>query len=95
LGFFAVNAFKQFFALLFAQYCNALFAGTLFGYILYDLTHYFIHHESPYFEYYKSLKKYHIMHHYINPHLGYGVSNKFWDYVFRTVLKDKENKKNK
>jgi len=38
--------------------------------------------------YFRGLKDYHILHHYKNPKLGYGVSNKLWDYVFGTVLYD-------
>lgn len=61
-------------------------AGTLTGYIIYDMTHYFIHHNKPAISYWRNLKDYHILHHYKNPKLGYGVSNKLWDYVFGTVL---------
>jgi len=61
-------------------------AGVLTGYILYDMTHYYIHHNKPAAWYWRELKSYHVLHHYKNPKLGYGVSNKLWDYVFDTVL---------
>jgi len=62
------------------------------GYVMYDLTHFYIHHSKPYFSYFGKLKEYHVMHHYKNPHLGYGVSNKLWDYVWGTVLYDDREK---
>ena len=64
-----------------------LFAGTLIGYILYDLSHYFLHHANPSNEYWKELKTYHMQHHYKDGMMGYGVSQKFWDLVFDTELK--------
>ncbi|KAK9448110.1 uncharacterized protein V1518DRAFT_334879 [Limtongia smithiae] len=65
----------------------AIFAGGMFGYVLYDCTHYFLHHAvlPPYF---KSLKSYHLEHHYKNYELGFGVTSKFWDVVFGTALVD-------
>jgi len=64
-------------------------AGILTGYIFYDLTHYFIHHTKPAIKYFAGLKQYHVLHHYNNPKLGFGVSNKLWDFVFGTVLEIK------
>lgn len=72
-------------------YCPIL-AGTITGYIIYDLTHYFIHHAKPANSFHKSLKEYHVKHHYLNPSLGFGVSNKIWDYAFGTVLRDGSKK---
>lgn len=41
----------------------AVFSGGIFGYICYDLTHYFLHHHSlP--AYWRDLKKYHLQHHF-------------------------------
>ena len=85
--------FNLSYGILFDVFANAFFSGTIVGYIIYDLTHYFLHHQTPWLEYYKSLKAYHIMHHYKNPKLGFGVSNKLWDYAFDTVLREKEVKK--
>jgi len=70
----------------FGIYADNVTSGYIMGYIIYDLTHYYIHHNKPHIGYFKSIKDYHILHHYKNPHLGYGVSNKLWDYVFGTVL---------
>lgn len=64
-----------------------LIAGTLAGYVLYDLIHYFIHHASPEDGYWKDIKIYHMQHHYKSDKVGYGVSQKFWDLVFNTEIK--------
>ncbi|KAF8470883.1 inositolphosphorylceramide-B C-26 hydroxylase [Kalaharituber pfeilii] len=62
-----------------------LYCGGIFGYICYDLTHYFLHHKNlP--AYYKELKKYHLQHHFADYQLGFGVTSKFWDKVFGTEL---------
>jgi len=61
--------------------------GTILGYIAYDEIHYFTHHASPKSGYFKYLKMYHMAHHYREVNLGFGVSQKFWDIVFRTELK--------
>jgi 4-hydroxysphinganine ceramide fatty acyl 2-hydroxylase len=64
----------------------AAYCGGVFGYICYDLTHYFLHHENlPLW--YKQLKKYHLQHHYFDYELGFGVTSKFWDDIFGTTLK--------
>ncbi|KAG6026939.1 hypothetical protein E4U41_001111 [Claviceps citrina] len=64
---------------------TAVFCGGICGYICYDLTHYFLHHENlPLW--YKGLKKYHLAHHFLDYELGFGVTSKFWDQVFGTEL---------
>ena len=59
-------------------------AGELFGYVLYDLVHYFLHHATPSDRYFK---RYHMLHHYKMGTTGFGVSNKLWDLVFGTEIK--------
>lgn len=62
-----------------------VFSGGIFGYICYDLTHYFLHHKNlP--AYWRSLKKYHLQHHFADFENGFGVTSKFWDWVFNTEL---------
>ncbi|KAJ6031870.1 Ceramide very long chain fatty acid hydroxylase SCS7 [Penicillium herquei] len=62
-----------------------VFCGGVFGYICYDLTHYFLHHRNlP--MYYKELKKYHLQHHYADFENGFGVTSRFWDRIFGTEL---------
>lgn len=31
-----------------ARYCPALFGGLLLGYVMYDCTHYYLHHGKPF-----------------------------------------------
>ncbi|KFH44813.1 Ceramide very long chain fatty acid hydroxylase-like protein [Hapsidospora chrysogenum ATCC 11550] len=63
----------------------AAYCGGVVGYVLYDMTHYFLHHENlPLW--YKQLKKYHLQHHYFDYELGFGVTSKFWDDIFGTAL---------
>jgi len=62
-----------------------VFSGGIFGYISYDLTHYFLHHKTlP--AYWKSLKRYHLQHHFADFENGFGVTSRFWDWVFNTEL---------
>lgn len=62
-----------------------VFSGGIFGYICYDLTHYFLHHKTlP--AYWRSLKKYHLQHHFADFENGFGVTSRFWDWVFNTEL---------
>ncbi|KAL4893744.1 hypothetical protein BDV59DRAFT_201514 [Aspergillus ambiguus] len=61
------------------------YCGGVFGYICYDMTHYFLHHRNlP--SYYKQLKKYHLQHHFADYENGFGVTSRFWDVVFGTEL---------
>lgn len=62
----------------------SIFSGGMLGYILYDVTHYFLHHKQlPKFA--QKIKSHHLMHHYKNHNMKFGVTNKFWDFVFNTL----------
>jgi sterol desaturase/sphingolipid hydroxylase (fatty acid hydroxylase superfamily) len=63
---------------------NPVAAGTLTGYIIYDLTHYATHHFTMRKGYLKFLRKYHMQHHYKTPDARFGVSSPLWDMVFGT-----------
>ncbi|KAF7584557.1 putative ceramide very long chain fatty acid hydroxylase [Clavispora lusitaniae] len=64
--------------------CSAFAGGTL-GYIMYDVTHYVLHHTRlP--KYFHDLKTYHLEHHYKNYELGFGVTSRFWDVIFNTEI---------
>ena len=60
------------------------FAGLLVGYLMYDTTHFVVHHRSPPTALGKMLKKAHMRHHFLDPDEDYGVSSPLWDIVFRT-----------
>lgn len=95
LAVFLLKLFYTLYRYLFDEFGAAFFAGTVTGYICYDLTHYFLHHITPTSRYFKFLKKYHVMHHYKSSNLGFGVSQHFWDWVFDTMIlsEDTEDKK--
>jgi sterol desaturase/sphingolipid hydroxylase (fatty acid hydroxylase superfamily) len=60
--------------------------GMLMGYVLYDVTHFYLHHGKPQKDtYYHVRKSYHQAHHYKQQDLGYGISTVIWDQVFNTV----------
>ncbi|CDK27727.1 unnamed protein product [Kuraishia capsulata CBS 1993] len=77
--------YKLVFSLLPYYYACSGFAGGFLGYIMYDTTHFMLHHAKlP--KYMQDLKTYHLEHHYKNYELGFGVTSKFWDIIFGTVL---------
>ncbi|KAG2465222.1 fatty acid 2-hydroxylase-like isoform X1 [Polypterus senegalus] len=64
-----------------------IFVGGLFGYIIYDLTHYYLHYGSPKKDnYFYKLKIYHIKHHFKYQKSGFGITSQFWDYPFNTLI---------
>ncbi|KAI8366105.1 uncharacterized protein BYT42DRAFT_608695 [Radiomyces spectabilis] len=66
---------------------HGVIAGGFFGYILYDMTHYYLHHAKVISLHFREMKKYHMAHHYKNYEDGYGITSKIWDYCFGTVLR--------
>lgn len=65
------------------------FAGFLIGYLFYDITHYAIHHFNMHSKFWLAIKNHHMLHHYQNPKLGYGVSSPLWDMIIGTNFKKK------
>lgn len=62
------------------------FAGITWGYLVYDMTHYYIHHFKPRTRVGLALRSHHNKHHH-NPKykdLKFGVSTTLWDHVFGT-----------
>jgi dihydroceramide fatty acyl 2-hydroxylase len=74
------------FALLFGTpAAYPIFAGLLVGYLVYDYTHYYVHHFVPKSALGKRLREQHMRHHFQDHRFGYGVSSPLWDVVFRTL----------
>jgi len=69
----------------------SLFAGFMAGYLVYDYTHYYVHHFVPKTEKAKALREQHMRHHFQDHRYGYGVSSPIWDVVFRTVPRKREH----
>ena len=59
-------------------------AGFLSGYLIYDMTHFHVHHHKPRTRAGRVLRELHMRHHFQDHTRGFGVSAPFWDYVFRT-----------
>ena len=62
----------------------ALAAGFFAGYLLYDMTHYHVHHHRPRTWLGRKIRELHMRHHFQDDTRGFGVSAPFWDHVFRT-----------
>jgi dihydroceramide fatty acyl 2-hydroxylase len=62
-----------------------LFAGFMLGYLVYDYTHFYLHHHTPRTNLGKRLREQHMRHHFQDHRFGFGVSSPMWDAVFRTM----------
>jgi sterol desaturase/sphingolipid hydroxylase (fatty acid hydroxylase superfamily) len=60
----------------------SLFSGFILGYLVYDMTHYAIHHANFKSSFWKKIKQHHMLHHYDDSSKGYGVSSVLWDKIF-------------
>ncbi|GAB0496841.1 hypothetical protein MMPV_008162 [Pyropia vietnamensis] len=60
-------------------------AGFLIGYLIYDMTHYWIHRSEPSWAWLKAQKRRHTLHHFFNPRVNYGISNGVIDVLFGTL----------
>ncbi len=61
-----------------------LYSGFLIGYLIYDMTHYSLHHVQWRSRVMKYLRRYHMHHHSQLPYSRFGVSSPLWDIVFGT-----------
>lgn len=61
------------------------FAGFVVGYLIYDGTHYAVHHFKQRTRLGKWVRRHHMIHHFADVEGGYGVSSPLWDHVFRTL----------
>ena len=82
------------FELILDNYSFSTLAGFMTGYAFYLLVHYSVHIFRPPNNILKELWKNHAIHHYKDDTIMYGVSSPIWDYVFRTLPKDKDMKRN-
>jgi sterol desaturase/sphingolipid hydroxylase (fatty acid hydroxylase superfamily) len=61
------------------------FTAMILFYLFYDMQHYAMHQRHPRTAFGRSLRAYHLLHHFKTPTLRYGVSCPVWDYVFGTL----------
>jgi sterol desaturase/sphingolipid hydroxylase (fatty acid hydroxylase superfamily) len=78
------SLFFLFFYLLIGNYSFPVFIGFISGYLAYDMIHYALHHYNFKSEFWKRLKKHHMLHHYADDTRGYGVTSGMWDKVFKS-----------
>ncbi len=86
----AVLFYLLFWWLLPVKLMDAFFAGFLIGYLIYDMTHYAIHHANFKNPILKRIKQHHMLHHYSDSSKGYGVSSELWDFFFQSGFKNKK-----
>jgi sterol desaturase/sphingolipid hydroxylase (fatty acid hydroxylase superfamily) len=68
-----------------STYALAFGAGFFFGYLFYDMTHYYVHHFRPRGAVGKRLRELHMRHHFQDDTRGFGVSAPWWDHAFGTA----------
>jgi len=64
----------------------SFFSGFVFGYVVYDVSHYALHHLRIRNRLFARLRHHHMQHHH-NPRFAerkFGVSTTLWDHIFRT-----------
>ena len=71
-------------ALLGPAWALPAFAGFLLGYLVYDMSHYHMHHHRSKNRLSLALRRYHYRHHFQQADRGFGVTTPLWDRVFRT-----------
>ncbi|KAL2631337.1 hypothetical protein R1flu_016023 [Riccia fluitans] len=64
---------------------QSVFGGGLLAYIVYDLTHYYLHYGNVFTDRLRNMKRYHLNHHFKVHSDGFGVTSEFWDWVFGTL----------
>ena len=78
-----------FYTLLGGVWMFPFYAGFVFGYTVYDCTHYATHHFKPRsarLKWFKRLASHHMNHHFQHKPRKYGVSTTLWDHVFGTYV---------
>jgi dihydroceramide fatty acyl 2-hydroxylase len=67
-----------------SRYAPAIGAGFFAGYLVYDMTHYYLHHFRPHGALGRMLRERHMRHHFQDDTRGFGISAPYWDEVFGT-----------
>jgi len=67
-----------------STYAPGLAAGFFTGYLVYDMTHYYLHHFRPRGRLGRMLRERHMRHHFQDDTRGFGISAPYWDEVFKT-----------
>ena len=88
------SIFLLLFYLIMGTYAFAFFPGFMLGYDAYITLHYYQHRiKSPNYKPWKKLWQHHKAHHYSNPYSAFGVSTRLWDFVFGTMPRESNKKR--
>ena len=94
--FLGVLLFVPFYFILGAPWVWPFFGAFLLGYLFYDFTHFSVHayRDSGISKTWigRAWIKNHMIHHYLDPNICWGVSSPFWDIVFGTWLPAREQR---
>ncbi len=74
-----------------SSYAPAIGAGFFAGYLVYDLTHYYLHHFRPRGRVGRALRERHMRHHFQDDTRGFGISAPYWDELFGTSPRAKRS----
>ena len=83
--------FGALYLILGSEYAPAVGAGFFLGYLVYDMTHYYLHHFRPRGRLGRMLRERHMRHHFQDETRGFGISAPYWDDVFRTSSREKRS----
>jgi sterol desaturase/sphingolipid hydroxylase (fatty acid hydroxylase superfamily) len=86
----AIIFYFLFYYLLGTNFVAPFFVGFLTGYLIYDMTHYAVHHFNMHNKFWLAIKNHHMRHHYMNSSKGFGVSSPVWDEVMGTNFDEKK-----
>ena len=67
-----------------------VFSGFIAGYLVYDYTHYYVHHFGPKTRVGRKIREHHMRHHFQDHRFGYGVSSPLWDVIFNTLPRSRK-----
>ncbi len=87
----AVLFYSLFVFLLGERYAPSLMAGFTLGYLIYDISHYAIHHFNIKGSYFGWIREHHLRHHFSDSSHGFGVSSPLWDIAFRTDFQQEKS----
>lgn len=88
----AIFFYSLFDLLIGTQYAPSLMAGFTLGYLIYDISHYAIHHFNIKGSYFGWIREHHLRHHFSDSERGFGVSSPLWDIVFKTDFTKEKSK---
>ncbi len=81
----AIVFYLAFLVLFGTRYTPGVEGGFIAGYLVYDMTHFYVHHRRPTRRLGRMLREAHMRHHFQDDTTGFGVSAPYWDRVFGTA----------